>query len=63
MNGKRIKEIRLKALMTIREFATELGVTHATICAWENDKSIISLKNQRKIKQFCEKHEFDFDEN
>ena len=63
MNGKIIRAIRLKSLMTTREFATELGVTQATISAWENDKSAIRLKNQRKIKRFCEKNEIKFNEN
>ena len=51
MLGKEIKEIRLKLMLTTREFAEKLGVTQSTVSSWELGKHKISLRNMRKIKE------------
>lgn len=48
-----IKEIRGKLLMTQQEFADAIGVTRAVISSWENEKSMPSFKNKKKIIEFC----------
>ncbi len=38
MTPQEIKELRIKMGKTQSEFAYILGVAHATVCRWENDK-------------------------
>lgn len=49
-------EIRNKLLLTQYEFAKLLGVSFATVNRWENDKYEPSMKDKRKIKEFCVKN-------
>lgn len=51
-----IKEIRQKALLTQQEFAEELGISRSSIAAWETQGRKPTMRNQRAIKEFCEKN-------
>lgn len=48
-----IKQIRTKLLLTQQEFAYELGLSIVSIQRWESGKSEPSLRNKRKIIDFC----------
>lgn len=50
-----IKNIRQKALLTQKEFAEELCVSLSTISKWENNERNPSIKQQRKIIDFCKR--------
>lgn len=56
MTSERIKYIRIKLFMTQELFAKELKVHVATVKSWEQDISIPSLKNQKKIFELCKKY-------
>lgn len=51
-----IKEIRKRAILTQPEFAEKLGVSTNTISEWELGKKRPSIKNTRKIIEFCKNH-------
>ena len=61
MNGDFVKSVRVKAMMPQVEFAKELGVAQRTISQWELGAREISLRNQRKIVEFCKNHNIDID--
>lgn len=61
MDGDLVKGIRIKAMMPQVEFGKELGVTQRTISQWELGAREISLRNQRKIVEFCKNHNIDID--
>ena len=48
--SERIKEIRLKMMMTQAEFAEYLGITFASVNRHENGKSKPTCKVQRKLE-------------
>lgn len=50
-----IKEIRVKALLTQEEFAEEIGVSISAVRKWEIGERCPSLKQQRKLLEFCKK--------
>ena len=54
--SKIIIEIRNKKFLTQAEFAHILGVSFATVNRWENNKFEPSMKEKRKIKEFCDKN-------
>ena len=54
--SKIIIEIRNKKFMTQTEFARILGVSFATVNRWENNKFEPSMREKRKIKEFCIKN-------
>lgn len=56
MNKEQVREIRLQSLLLQEEFGKLLGVSKCTVSAWETGKTKISIPNQRKIIQFCEKY-------
>lgn len=51
-----IKKIREKAYLTQPKFAEELGVSVATIRAWEQKLTKPNITHRGRIKQFCKKH-------
>ena len=61
MKKELIKKIRLTAMVTQTEFANELGVRQWTVLQWEKGYTEISLRNQRKIVEFCKNHNIDID--
>ena len=42
--GNKIKEIRIKSLLSQADFAKELGVSFSTVNRWENGKAIPNFK-------------------
>lgn len=61
MEKELIKKIRLTAMVTQTEFANELGVRQWTVLQWEKGYAQISLRNQRKIVEFCKNHNIDIE--
>lgn len=47
--GQIIKEIRLRAGLSMEEFAEKIGSNKTTICNYENNKHSPNFKNARKI--------------
>ena len=47
------KTIRIKAMLSQKEFAKEIGVSITTISKWELGKCKPSFRQQRKIVDFC----------
>ena len=56
-----IRKIRIKALMTQEDFATEIGVSFTTINRWETGKAKPNIKAMRLINEYCKKNNIDFD--
>lgn len=48
---EKIKELRLKMMMTQTEFAEYLGITFASVNRYENGKSKPTFKVQRKLAE------------
>lgn len=61
MKGETIRKIRRKAMLTQEEFATEIGVKQWSVAQWETDKQEPSMKNQRKIVEFCKNHKIEIE--
>lgn len=51
-----IKTLRESLFMTQAEFGEAIGVHVETVRAWEIGKFSPSLKNKRKIVEFCREH-------
>lgn len=51
-----IKEIRLKSMLSQREFADELSVSFTTVNRWENGKTTPNFKALKKIDDYCRSH-------
>lgn len=61
MNKEFIKKIRTEKLLTQKEFAQMVGVSLFAVRMWEQGKRSPSLRHQRKILEFCKKHNINFD--
>lgn len=59
--GAAIKEIRIKSLMSQNDFAHELGVSFSTVNRWEKGKAAPNYKALKKIREFCQTNNIDFD--
>lgn len=59
--SKKLKEIRIKSLMSQSSFAKELGVSFSTVNRWENGKAIPSYQALNRIKDYCDKKGFSFE--
>lgn len=59
--GAAMKEIRIKSLMSQNDFAHELGVSFSTVNRWENGRAVPNYKALKKIKEFCQANNIDFD--
>lgn len=44
-----IKDLRVRAGLSQNEAATKLGVTPPTLRKWENDSSVLSLRQMKEI--------------
>lgn len=53
---KQLKRIREELLITQTELAEMLGVAFATINRWERGHHEPSIRQKRKIRDFCRKH-------
>ena len=47
-----IKDLRVRAGLSQSEAATKLGVTAPTLRKWENDSSVLSLRQMKEIARF-----------
>lgn len=47
-----IKDLRVRAGLSQNEAATKLGVTAPTLRKWENDSSVLSLRQMKEIAKF-----------
>lgn len=47
-----IKDLRVRAGLSQSEAATKLGVTPPTLRKWENDSSVLSLRQMKEIANF-----------
>lgn len=59
--GAAIKEIRIKSLMSQNDFAHELGVSFSTVNRWEKGRATPNYKALKKIREFCQVNNIDFD--
>lgn len=49
---RKIRKIRRASGLSMRQFATRLGVRHATVCDWENGKAVPNDKNKERLLLF-----------
>lgn len=59
--SEEIKKIRQKCFLSQEAFARELGVSFSSINRWEGGKSKPNMSAMKKIMDFCESHNLDFD--
>ena len=50
--GERLKELRNEKGLSILQLGNELGVSDATICRWENDKSDVKAEQIVLVAQY-----------
>ena len=55
-----IKMIRLKCLMSQKDFANALGVSFTTVNRWELGKCMPNFKTMKLIDDYCKSHGIDF---
>ena len=58
--SEEIKKIRQKCFLSQETFGRELGVSFSSINRWESGKRKPSLSAMKKMKDFCDAHNFDF---
>ena len=56
-----IKKIRQKCFLSQEAFARELEVSFSSINRWEGGKSKPNMSAMKKIMEFCESNNLDFD--
>lgn len=56
-----ITEIRTTAMLTQKEFADALGVNLTSVQHWEQGKANPSLRNKRKIVDFCKEYKIKYE--
>ena len=49
----KLKEIREKLMLTQEEFAKAVGVSYKAMQNWEQGKNEPSLRDKRKLVEFC----------
>ncbi|NBH28335.1 XRE family transcriptional regulator [Lachnospiraceae bacterium] len=58
--SEEIKKIRQKCFLSQEAFGRELGVSFSSINRWEGGKSKPNMSAMKKIKDFCDSHNIDF---
>ena len=58
--SEEIKKIRQKCFLSQETFGRELGVSFSSINRWESGKRKPSISAMKKMKDFCDAHNFDF---
>lgn len=58
--SEEIKKIRQKCFLSQEAFGRELGVSFSSINRWESGKRKPSISAMKKMKDFCDAHNFDF---
>ncbi len=56
-----IKNMRMKALLSQEELASELRVSVGTINRWENAKTRPNIAAMKSIREFCDAHGLPFE--
>ena len=59
--SEEIKKIRQKCFLSQESFGRELGVSFSSINRWEGGKMMANMSAMKKIKDFCDAHNLDFD--
>lgn len=54
--SEKIKQLRLRLIMTQQEFADMLGVSYESVSRWENGKNEPRMKVKRKIVAMLKKN-------
>jgi DNA-binding XRE family transcriptional regulator len=60
--SEKVKIVREKLLLTQEEIAAELGVNAITVCRWETGKTQPNIKAKKAIRDFCNSHNFNFED-
>ncbi|MCI8363936.1 MAG: helix-turn-helix transcriptional regulator [Eubacterium sp.] len=58
--SEEIKRIRQKCFLSQEAFGRELGVSFSSVNRWESGKSKPNMSAMKKIKDFCDAHNLDF---
>ncbi len=58
--SEEIKKIRQKCFLSQEAFGRELGVSFSSVNRWESGKSKPNMSAMKKIKDFCDIHNIDF---
>ncbi|GEM_PF-3826019 len=61
LNGKRLRQVRIRAGLTQSQLAEKLGVHQQTIQRWEKGVSGIGPYNFQFLKEFCQKNGWDIE--
>ncbi|MCI2110725.1 MAG: helix-turn-helix domain-containing protein [Bacilli bacterium] len=59
--GAKLKELRMKLLITQTETADMLGVSFATVNRWENGHNEPTMKQKRAIRKICIKNHINWE--
>lgn len=58
--SEEIKKIRRQCFLSQETFGRELGVSFSSINRWEGGKSKPNMSAMKKLKDFCEEKNIDF---
>lgn len=56
-----LKDIRKRCLLSQSDFADAIGVSFSTVNRWENGRAIPNYKALKRIKEYCNQHNIDFE--
>lgn len=56
-----LKELRIRCLLSQADFAKEIGVSFSTVNRWENGRAIPNYKTLKRIKEYCESNNIEFE--
>ena len=56
-----LKDVRKRCLLSQSDFADAIGVSFSTVNRWENGRAIPNYKTLKRIKDYCDQHDIDFE--
>ena len=59
--AENVKQMRQRLFFSQEAFAKELNVNLTTVSRWDTGKSKPNMSTMRQIKEFCEKHNADYE--
>ena len=59
--AENVKQMRQRLFFSQEAFSKELNVNLTTVSRWETGKSKPNMSTMRQIKEFCEKHNADYE--
>lgn len=59
--AENVKQMRQRLFFSQEAFTKELNVNLTTVSRWETGKSKPNMSTMRQIKEFCEKHNADYE--